>query len=183
MIMVASTRTVWDKAGSTSKCPKFHDAASRAFVERTEAMRSPTLATEKFPSPVALVAALLAITLALFSRPAISEELGRLFFSPGQRQELERRRTLNIQATVVTREDLVNATGVVTRSSGKSTIWLNGRPQDDVRKDQESSRITVELGDGQPPISLKVGETLEMGKGQSKNGLNGGSVSVRPRRP
>lgn len=130
-----------------------------------------------------VIPAILALSLLLPAKMAISEELGRLFFSPAQRQELERRRTLNIQASVVTREDLVNATGVVTRSSGKSTIWLNGRPQDDVRKNQDASRITVELGDGQPPVSLKVGETLEMGKGQSKDGLNGGSVSVNRRRP
>jgi hypothetical protein len=142
--------------------------------------RNPGLKTQ---GPIALIAGFLALALVLPARMAMSEELGRLFFSPGQRQELERRRSLNIQATVITREDLVNATGVVTRSSGKSTIWLNGRPQDDVRKGQEPSRITVELGDGQPPVSLKVGETLEMGKGQSKDGLNGGTVSVNRRRP
>jgi len=112
--------------------------------------------------------------------PAQTPELGRLFFSPQQRQELDRRRAANIQAAVaVTSEDLVTINGRVSRSSGKTTTWINGIPQDDMHRGPDASRITLPQGEDAPPVSLSVGETLDRIKTETRSGLGDGSISVK----
>ena len=62
--------------------------------------------------------------------PALAQTqapLGRLFFTPEKRQLLDRQRDLNVQAQQETPEDpTLTINGVVTRSSGKRTVWING---------------------------------------------------------
>ena len=57
---------------------------------------------------------------------AAADELGRLFFTPQQRQDLDHRRERNIQEKEVVVESSVTVNGKVTRSSGKTTTWVNG---------------------------------------------------------
>ena len=53
-----------------------------------------------------------------------SGQLGRLFFTPERRQNLDRLRQLNIQEQQEIPEDTaLTINGVVTRSSGKRTVW------------------------------------------------------------
>src|SRR6195256_4253384 len=65
---------------------------------------------------------------------AAQENLGRLFFTEQQRQDLDRRRQANIRETAVVVESSVTVNGQVSRSSGRSTTWLNGVPQESTRK-------------------------------------------------
>jgi hypothetical protein len=109
------------------------------------------------------------------ARPAAADELGRLFFTPQQRQELDRRRTSNIQEKEeVVIESAVTVNGHVTRSSGKTTTWVNGVAQYDAYSGRDPAR--VQLQDG----SLKIGQTLDRTRGEVKDGLQGGSVRVNP---
>ena len=62
---------------------------------------------------------------------AQAEPLGRLFFTPERRAALERQRQLNIQETRTIEGSTVSLDGVVTRSSGKTTVWVNQRPQNE----------------------------------------------------
>jgi hypothetical protein len=111
---------------------------------------------------------------------AQEQELGRLFFSPQQRQDLDRRRASNAQAaTTVTTEDLVTINGKVSRSSGKTTTWINGVPQEDTHRGPEASRVTIQQTEDSPEVSLKVGETLDRVKNETRNGLNAGSISIK----
>jgi len=64
---------------------------------------------------------------------AAQENLGRLFFTEQQRQDLDRRRQANIQETAVVVESTVTVNGQVSRSSGRSTTWINGVPQESTR--------------------------------------------------
>jgi len=113
--------------------------------------------------------------------PARSAELGRLFFSPQQRQDLDRRRATNAQAAVVTADDLVTVNGHVSRSTGgKTTTWINGAPQDDLHRANNAGRVTIKQGDESPTITLKVGETMDRIKGETRDKLDGGTVSVKP---
>lgn len=113
--------------------------------------------------------------------PVRSAELGRLFFSPQQRQDLDRRRATNAQAAVVTADDLVTVNGFVSRSTGgKTTTWINGAPQDDLHRANNAGRVTIKQGDESPTITLKVGETMDRIKGETRDRLEGGTVSVTP---
>jgi hypothetical protein len=128
---------------------------------------------------------------ALFAMLAMSpgvtqaEELGRLFFTPQQRQDLDRRRATNAVAAAVTAVDQVTINGQVSRSGGKSTTWINGAPQDDIRsaKDhRDPTRVTVKQGEDSPEASLRVGETLDRVRGETRDGLDGGKILVKPSR-
>jgi hypothetical protein len=110
-------------------------------------------------------------------RPAAADELGRLFFTPQQRQELDRRRASNVQEKEVVVESSVTVSGHVARSSGKTTTWVNGVPQYDTYSGRDPSR--VQLQDG----SLKIGQTLDRARGEVKDGLEGGTVRVNPKPP
>ncbi len=127
----------------------------------------------------AFVVAAPLIVLAAHPGFVMAEELGRLFLSPQQRQELDRRRTTNAQAAAITTQDLVTVNGQVSRSSGKSTTWINGAPQDDLARDRDANRVTIKQGEDEPPVSLKVGETMDRVKGETRDGLGGGKISVR----
>ena len=111
-------------------------------------------------------------------------ELGRLFFTPQQRQDLDRRRATNAQvvaaaAATVTTEDLVTINGQVSRSSGKTTTWINGVPQDDSHRDPDPARVTIRQAEDAPSVSLKVGETLDRVKGETRDQLGDGSISIK----
>ena len=111
---------------------------------------------------------------------AQTEGLERLFFTPQQRQDMDRRRATNAQAAVaITTEDLVTINGRVARSSGKTTTWINGSPQDDTHGGSDATKVAVPQGEDAPSVSLKVGETLDRIKGETRNGLGEGSISVK----
>lgn len=112
-------------------------------------------------------------------RPAAADdELGRLFFTPQQRQELDRRRASNVQEKEdVVVESSVTVNGQVARSSGKTTTWVNGVPQYDTYSGRDPAR--VQLQDG----TVKIGQTLDRTRGEVKDGLEGGTVRVNPKPP
>lgn len=111
---------------------------------------------------------------------AASDELGRLFFTPEQRQQLDQRRANPIDerpaVAAQSEESLVTVNGRVTRSSGKTTTWLNGVPQYDSRPAGAADRIRLGAGASRP--SVKVGQTLDRTSGAIRDGLQGGSVVV-----
>jgi hypothetical protein len=108
--------------------------------------------------------------------------LGRLFYTPGQRQDMDRRRQLNIQEVVVINEVTVTVNGQITRSSGRSTTWVNGVPQHDAYPSADPSVVAVAPGQGEAQVRLKVGQSLDRARRTVTDDLKGGSVSVdRPR--
>ena len=110
-------------------------------------------------------------------RPAAADELGRLFYTPQQRQELDRRRASNVQEKEAVVEGSVTVSGNVVRSSGKTTTWVNGVPQYDTYSGRDPAR--VQLQDG----TVKIGQTLDRARGEVKDGLDGGTVRVNPKPP
>lgn len=115
---------------------------------------------------------------------ALAQELGRLFFSPQQRQDLDRRRTTNAQEAIVTREDKITLNGRVSRSSGKTTTWINGIPQNDQYRSPNPAEVTVRAGEDDPAVTLKVGQTHDRVSGETRDLLGGGRLKVdkNPRR-
>lgn len=68
----------------------------------------------------------------LMGSSASQAELGRLFYTPHQRQGLENSRAQNRSVagpTEVTTSQPLTYDGIVLRSDGRSTRWINGMPQ------------------------------------------------------
>ena len=107
------------------------------------------------------------------------EEMGRLFLTPQQRLDLDRRRSSNQAAAAATIEDIVTVNGLVTRSSGKSTTWINNAPMDDLALPRTGVRVPVQQSPEDKPVPLKVGETLDRTKDEKRDGLQGGSISIK----
>jgi hypothetical protein len=111
------------------------------------------------------------------------ESVGRLFFTPSQRQELDRRRQLNIQEAIVVTEGRFTLNGQVTRSSGKSTTWVNGAAQHDTYRPADPATVPVRTGENEPSVPLKVGQTLDKAREVVTDGLAGGGIKVERRGP
>jgi len=117
-----------------------------------------------------------AFLLGLGPGPVAAQSLGRLFFTPQQREDLDRRRQANIQEAAVVVESLVTVNGQVSRSSGKTTIWLNGVPQADTRKPSDPAKVNLPGSEGEPSVRLKIGQTLDKVRGEIKDPVPGGIV-------
>ena len=96
--------------------------------------------------------ALVLLTLVAVFSPAWAADtaLGRLFFTPAQRTALEEARRKNTRAEVQAAEKPVRpplrnvtVTGVVRRSDGESTVWVNGKPVDGTTDDGLRVRVTA----------------------------------------
>ena len=128
---------------------------------------------------------LLCLLAGVCSQPAGSaEDIGRLFLTPQQRQDLDRRRTANIQEAMVVTESTSAVQGRVLRSSGKTTTWVNRSPQHDAYPDDGPASVTLSAGEGQADVKLKVGETYDNVRGEIRDPLAGGKIGVvRSRTP
>ncbi len=139
-------------------------------------------------------AARLACALAFVSTQALGQELGRLFFTPEQRSSLDARRKARIPdkpAAIVVESPVTRLDGYVSRSGGKSTVWVNGEPipegtQPDglrVRPQRgNTGRMTVDIGENENQVDLKIGQSFNRDSGEVRDSLDGGEISVT-RRP
>lgn len=116
------------------------------------------------------------------------DALGRLFFTPERRQQLDRQREMNIlDKQQVQPDPTLTIDGVVTRSSGKRTAWVNGSPQNEdettsgltvTSRRGDPGKVLVESGDS-PKARARVGETVNRHTGEASDLLNGGRISAR----
>lgn len=145
----------------------------------------------------ALARLLCAMTLAgTLLAPASAQQapggLGRLFFTPERRQVLDRQRQLNIQEKQEIPEDpTLTINGVVTRSSGKRTVWINGVAQNENEKPggvtvtpnrKNPGQIVVQPTDA-PAGHARVGDTVNRNSGEAADLLNGGRITIRRAAP
>jgi hypothetical protein len=117
-----------------------------------------------------------------------ADEFGRLFFSPAQRAQLDavrakRDRRLPMTETADTTEsslpsvpqgpDVVTYNGVVRRSDGKSTVWINGKPMTERTQGSDVSvlgvrrdgAVSVAVPQADRSASLRVGQSMEVMSG------------------
>lgn len=143
---------------------------------------------------IALSLALLAAGLSSGIEEAGAQDLGRLFFTPEQRSALDARRKARIPdkpAAVAVESPVTRLDGLVTRSGGKSTVWVNGEPvpegshPEGLRVDprrSSSNRVRVDIGETESQVDLKIGQSFDRGTGEVKDALQDGEVKVN-RRP
>jgi hypothetical protein len=120
-----------------------------------------------------------------------ADSLGRLFLTPDQRAQLEVTRARRDQRQPATAEptpvtaaapqpqgpETVTYSGLVRRSDGKSTVWINGKPVDERSRARGAGDVNV-LGmqaDGAVSVaiplasrtgSLRVGQRLDVNSGR-----------------
>ena len=130
----------------------------------------------------------LALLLALLPGPAAAQELGRLFFTPEQRAALDARRAARLpdKPAAVAESPTTRVDGYVKRSSGKSTVWVDGEAMPDglqleglrVQRGNDPTRVTVTIGEDGRRIVLRVGETLDRATGEVKDVIGDGEVRI-----
>lgn len=102
------------------------------------------------------------LLLALFGLLSAAEagELGRLFYTPQQRQQLEYQESSNSEADTGGRGYVI-VNGVVQKQGGKRTVWINGVPQTTGRgNDQTPASVPVTVPGKSSPVQLRVGQRL-----------------------
>jgi len=124
--------------------------------------------------------ALIALLLPLFGSAA--EPLGRLFFTPQQRATLDNARHQKIRIIEVEPEapappENISVNGVVKRSDGQSTVWINNRPLKENRapsgvkvisRNAENASVTLKLPQSSRNVDVKVGQSLDATTGHIK---------------
>lgn len=108
-----------------------------------------------------------------------AENMGRLFFTPEQRAQLDTLRIKKIVATQTKDEpapEIVTYKGIVQRSDGKATVWVNSKALTEAELSTAESvtgRITrggqILLGSaaaGPGKMQLKVGQSAELLSGR-----------------
>ena len=132
-----------------------------------------------------IVPALTCLALLAPANAADLPELGRLFFTPERRLALERQRTHNVQEAQTLQGTTMSLDGVVQRSSGKSTVWINrqAKNENDGGRTGVSAAVSAKtpgtalLAPGEEtPARLKVGEAMNRATGERNTRLGGGVV-------
>lgn len=106
-----------------------------------------------------LIALSTAIT--LFSCPAASAEaLGRLFFTPEQRLQLDYAYARNATADGGS-SAVLTVNGIVQKDGGARTVWVNGVSQNANNNGERSPTAqTVNVPGKTQPVKLKVGQKI-----------------------
>jgi hypothetical protein len=125
-----------------------------------------------------LVAALL---LATSAAPAAATDVGRLFYTPQQRAELDHKRATNAVEAEVVVERLVTVNGRVSRSSGKTTTWINGVPQYDTYTGGDPARVAID--DNGTDTKVRVGDTLDRTRGEVRPAIEPGRIEIKRSQP
>ena len=96
----------------------------------------------------------------LFTYCAQADGLGRLFFTPGQRAQLDREYAQ--QAPAEERHTpALTLNGIVQRSDGARTVWINGKVQNaDGSGTLAPDTHAVALPGRSQPVEIKVGQRL-----------------------
>jgi len=125
---------------------------------------------------------LAAAALVLFAGTASGAELGRLFFTPAQRATLDSARKQNIriefgdetaeQPAAAPVPQNISVNGMIRRSDGKDTVWINNRPVTDqggnglkVTTPKGSDRVRLSVPESGRSVDLKVGQSVEIVSG------------------
>jgi hypothetical protein len=125
------------------------------------------------------LAALLLLVIVPIVQAADPAPIGRIFFSPEQRAQLDTLRTQKAVATQIRDEPVpenVSYNGIVRRSDGITTVWVNNEAMTDAelrvkqsivgRVDSRGRILLQTPAAGAGPLQLKVGQSAELLSGK-----------------
>lgn len=96
---------------------------------------------------------------------AHSEELGRLFFTPEQRSQLDYGYLHADTAETDDRRVILN--GIVQKHGGKRTAWINGVAQEVGPNEHTPEVLPVTVPGKSRPVKIKVGQKVEIEPAES----------------
>ena len=130
------------------------------------------------------------ILLCAIPAPTLAEDsLGRLFFTPERRQAMDRQRQLNPLGTTESASSetpTLTINGIVTRSSGKRTVWINGEAQHEndnlgtvhaLPDPRHPGQVSIHPDDA-PPARAAVGDTVLRDTGETAPLLGDGQIRI-----
>lgn len=108
--------------------------------------------------------------------------LGRLFFTPHQRIALER------QGDDPAMEDKLRLEGIVRRSSGRKSFWINGRlrhdeaapPGVEIRFPDRSHAAALIKDGTRTSVMVRVGESIDSASGERQPLIQERSIRIQP---
>lgn len=115
---------------------------------------------------------------------------GRLFYSSERREVLDKQRRTPQQASTVVEGETLTLNGIVTRSSGKWTVWINGNALDESNPAgfvATPSATNPALGgirtqaEDRRAKPLAVGDSIERASSETRPLLGTGTVRVHSR--
>lgn len=129
---------------------------------------------------------ILALSLAAFVAAGASaqDDLGRLFFTPAQRAALDAGKHIKqprkTEARTPRKPSAITLNGVVLRSDGDRTVWIN----DHVYHDRDPSGMKIQASPKSPGIAeIRIHgakKTLELRVGQTYRRAAGNAIEVEP---
>jgi len=133
-------------------------------------------------------AAALLILFLVLAPCAQAQVLGRLFFTPQQRADLDARRKARVPdkpAAAAVASPVTRLDGYVKRSGGPSTVWINGESVTEGSPDAPridrgpSGSVSIGVGEGGGRVRMKPGESLDRGNGEVHDVIGDGEIQVR----
>jgi hypothetical protein len=119
----------------------------------------------------------------LITCPAHAEISGRLFFTPEQRAMLDTARRQNIQQATEEQAAMsggVSFNGVVKRSDGRTTVWLNNRPASGA----DAANRLGSIKNGSTVLKMPFpGKSVDLKVGQRLDSVTGRAVESYQGRP
>jgi len=94
--------------------------------------------------------------------PARAEGIGRLFFSPQQRAQLDYQQSQNATYDGSSQPSSgLTVNGIVQKDGGSRTVWINGVPQATGGSDaRHPESVPVSVPGKSKPVRIKVGQKL-----------------------
>jgi len=97
-------------------------------------------------------------------------DLGRLFFTPQERAQLERQYFVSAEPGAKPARTLI-VNGVIQREGGKRIIWVNGEQKTAGTADSRSpASVPVVLPGKTDPVQVKVGQRLMLDQAEPSPG-------------
>jgi hypothetical protein len=141
----------------------------------------------------------LTFALLLIADPvAAAEPLGRLFFTPAQRSSLDVARSQNTRVTVDTEStneqaapapEVLTYGGMVRRSDGKTTVWINNRALHEketvggtsiINRPRPDGSIRLQIPQSNRSVDLKVGQSVELLSGTIEENYARRAIAPKP---
>lgn len=119
--------------------------------------------------------------------PAAAQDLGRVFFTPEQRDALDARRKARVPdkpAAATVASPTTRMDGFVRRSGGPATVWVNGESVPEnapeaPRLQPGRSGVSINVGESGRRETLRPGETLDRGNGEVRDLIGEGEIRIR----
>jgi hypothetical protein len=92
-----------------------------------------------------------------------ADDLGRLFFTPEQRTQLDDEHARNAPADDAGDGSTLVINGIVQKNGGARTVWINGVPQPAGKSNgHDPTSVPVSVPGASQPVRIKVGQKLRL---------------------